>query len=387
MLPLPNTLYWPLSTKLQLLSSKLGVEFIQQLNIPVYLDGNIIDLGNYQLQVAEACSGLRYLFPLMSFGFLFAVLYRGPLWHRILLFLSTMPITIGMNSFRIGVIGVLVNRFGTAQAEGFLHEFEGWIIFIACIVVLYFEAFLLQRLVAKPRPMLDIVDLDMHGLGRGLSKITEIRATPSLIAAAVLVLLCGALWQLMPARAVVPVARQPLALFPMQIDGRHGKSMRLEPVIERVLKASDYLVADYDAGGQLPINLLISYYASQTSGAGIHSPEVCIPGGGWEVSRWAQAHVKLGNGMSLNVNRAIIQKGLERQLVYYWFEERGRRLTNDYEAKLYTIWDSIVTGRSDGGLVRVVTPIATTESEAAVDQRLRDFLATILPLLPRYVPD
>ena len=74
MLPLPNFIYWPLSIKLQFLSSKIGVAFIDIMNIPVYLEGNIIDLGNYQLQVAEACSGLRYLFPLASFSFLFATL-------------------------------------------------------------------------------------------------------------------------------------------------------------------------------------------------------------------------------------------------------------------------------------------------------------------------
>ena len=107
----------------------------------------------------------------MSFGFLFAILYRGPFWHRLVLFVSTIPITIMMNSFRIGVIGVLVNQFGIAQAEGFLHFFEGWIIFIACVLVLYIEAFILQRLVASPRPILDLLDLDVRGIGSSLLAI------------------------------------------------------------------------------------------------------------------------------------------------------------------------------------------------------------------------
>jgi exosortase len=77
MLPLPSFIYWPLSTQLQLVASHIGVDIIQAMRIPVYLDGNIIDLGLYKLQVAEACSGLRYLFPLMSFGFLFACSTRG----------------------------------------------------------------------------------------------------------------------------------------------------------------------------------------------------------------------------------------------------------------------------------------------------------------------
>ena len=77
------------------------------MGVPVFLDGNIIDLGVYKLQVAEACSGLRYLFPIMSFSYVFAVLYRGSVWHKIVLLLAAVPIAVVMNSIRIGVIGLL----------------------------------------------------------------------------------------------------------------------------------------------------------------------------------------------------------------------------------------------------------------------------------------
>ena len=100
----------------------------------------MIDLGTYQLQVVEARSGLRYLFPLMSFGFLIAYIYRGPVWQKLIIFLSTIPITVLMNSFRIGVIGVTVEYFGIAAAEGFLHDFEGWIIFMTCLGVLLLKS-------------------------------------------------------------------------------------------------------------------------------------------------------------------------------------------------------------------------------------------------------
>ncbi|MCP5192096.1 MAG: exosortase, partial [Pseudomonadales bacterium] len=100
-IPLPNFLYRGLSAKLQLISTELGVAVIRLFDISVFVEGNVIDLGVYQLQVVEACSGLSYLFPLMSFGFLIAVLYRGPRWHSWLIFLATIPVTVLMNSFRI----------------------------------------------------------------------------------------------------------------------------------------------------------------------------------------------------------------------------------------------------------------------------------------------
>ncbi len=131
MIPLPQFLLANLSTKLQLLSSQLGVWFMRLFGISVFVEGNVIDLGGYKLQVAEACDGLRYLFPLMTLGFLMAYFYKGALWKRVLLFLSSIPITVLMNSFRVGTIGVMVEHWGIGMAEGFLHEFQGWMVFMA----------------------------------------------------------------------------------------------------------------------------------------------------------------------------------------------------------------------------------------------------------------
>ena len=89
------------------------------------------------LQVAEACSGLRYLFPIMSFTYVFAVLYRGPLWQKLVLLALAVPVAVMMNAVRIGIIGILVDRYGVAQAEGFLHVFEGWVVFLSCLAILF----------------------------------------------------------------------------------------------------------------------------------------------------------------------------------------------------------------------------------------------------------
>ena len=142
MIPFPGFFLNNLSAKLQLISSELGVAVIRAFDISVYLEGNVIDLGNYKLQVVEACSGLNYLFPLMSLAFMMAYFFKAPLWQRAVVFLSSIPITVLMNSFRIGVIGVLVEHWGIEQAEGFLHLFEGWIIFMACMLLLLLEMWL-----------------------------------------------------------------------------------------------------------------------------------------------------------------------------------------------------------------------------------------------------
>lgn len=389
MLPLPNFIYWPLSIKLQEISSEIGVAIISLLGVTVFLEGNIIDLGTYKLQVAEACSGLRYLFPLLSFGFIFAVVYRGAVWQKVVLFLSAIPITILMNSFRIGMIGFLVDSYGSQHAEGFLHFFEGWIIFASCIAILYLEAILLQYLSANPQPIGKMFNMDSDGLSAQLKRFYKYTPSKGLVIASALIFLLTIGWSLSPGYKIVNPDRQSFLFFPTQIGERIGIRTKLNRDIERVLAADDYHLANYTRKrDNTSINLFIAYYKSQTQGSGIHSPEVCIPAGGWEVSRWqsVQTKFKLPNGEPIYVNRAIIQKGVQRQLVYYWFKQRGYHLTSDYMVKAYAMWDAIARGRTDGALVRLITPINSSETEGLADERLNDFLGQVLKTLPYFVP-
>lgn len=389
MLPLPQFIYWPLTIYLQTVSSEIGVAIVALAGIPVYLEGNVIDLGVYKLQVAEACSGLRYLFPILSFSYVFGVLYTGPTWHKIVLLVSAAPITVLMNSFRIGVIGILVDNFGIEQAEGFLHAFEGWIIFIACIAILFLLAIVMQRLTPNPKPLADTLDMDFDGLGTQLKRFFTLAATPAAICAMLVAGGVAAAWHLTPQRDLVQVSREPLVLFPRQIgEWDAGRHKSLEPEIERVLGADDYLSVTFsNPSAARPVDLFVAWYRKQTEGGGIHSPEVCLPVGGWEVSTWQQERLTLDDGRVIDLNKAVIQKGLSRQLVYYWFEQRGRRIASDYLAKGYTVYDSLMIGRTDGALVRLVTPLLPGEEITVGDQRIRSFINSMMPSLPKYVPE
>jgi exosortase D (VPLPA-CTERM-specific) len=389
MLPLPQFLYWRLNTSLQFVSSEIGVSFVGLMGVPVFLDGNIIDLGVYKLQVAEACSGLRYLFPIMSFTYVFAVLYRGPRWHKAVLLLSAVPLAVLMNSFRIGVIGVLVDRYGIAQAEGFLHVFEGWVIFLACIGLLFLMAKAMQLLSGDRRPLGEALDLDFSGIGGELARVLTIPASRGLVAAALFTAALSAAWVLAPRAPAEPAPRDPFALFPAELDGWSGARATLDPKMEATLGADDYLSALWHNPAEAePVDLFVSYYRSQTEGEAIHSPEVCLPATGWEVFRIRPVEVALPGTRfgTVALNRAIIQKGLEKQLVYYWFEGRGRRITNDFAAKFYTVADGMTRGRTDGGLVRLITPIGEG-GEAAADARLQRFLLAGADRLDRFIPE
>lgn len=389
MLPLPTFIYLKFTIFLQTISSEIGVWFIRLADIPVFLEGNVIDLGIYKLQVAEACSGLRYLFPILSFSYLFGILYRGPFWHKAVLFLMAAPLTVLMNSFRIGMIGVLVNHYGIGHAEGFLHFFEGWIIFCACIGILFLTAIALQRLTPNPKPLSETIDLDTAGFADQFRRLPLIAPSRGLITGATLSLLIAVAYVAAPARNIPEVVREPFSSFPRDLGPWSGTPEFLEPEIERVLGATDYLNATYFAPGETaPVNIFSAWYRKQTEGDGIHSPEVCLPVGGWEIFSLTQHRVDLPGTPygSFDVNRAVIQKGMSKQLVYYWFEQRGKRMTNDFAAKASVIIDSLKIGRTDGALVRFTTPIDPNETEAEAEARLMEMLDLALKDFPAFVP-
>jgi len=388
MVPLPDFFEVKLSAELQLVSSWIGVEVIRLFGIAVYLEGNVIDLGVFRLQVVEACSGLRYLFPLMSFGFLCAFLYRGAFWQRAVLFLSTIPITILMNSLRIGLIGVFVEYWGIEQAEGVLHYFEGWVIFVSCVLILFAETALFARLGGGGRAFADMFDLDFR-LGGGGVALPRRLVGAWIAGFAILVL--GAAGSIgLSNRVDATPARQPLAAIPMTVDRWAGQPRAIERDVLAALRLTDYLFADFVLpGSAAPVNFYIAYYASQRKGVAIHSPRTCIPGGGWSISRLehlAVPGVKASGGGLLHVNRAVITKEEDRQLVYYWFEQRGRNLTNEYLVKWYIFWDGLTRSRTDGALVRLVTPIVRGESEAIAERRLQRLLRDLYPKIARQLP-
>src|SRR5262249_17077288 len=124
---------------------------------------------------------------------------------------------------------------------------------------------------------------------------------------------------------------------------------------------------------------------SQKKGQSAHSPRTCIPGGGWEIT--SLKAVQLPGSHPITVNRVEIQKDNQKQLLFYWFQQRGRSVANEYLVKWYLLWDLVTKQRSDGALVRLTTPVALGESEAAAEDRLMTFTESVRPLLTKYVPD
>ena len=192
-------------------------------------------------------------------------------------------------------------------------------------------------------------------------------------------------------RSEVGVTRTAFGTFPRDIGP--WKSIVDPPMDEdvlRVLGVDDYLSRVYYQPNGAAVGLYMGFYGSQRQGDTIHSPLNCLPGAGWEPV--AQGRLQIANadgqGRDITVNRYIVQKGLERQLVLYWYQSHGRVVASEYTSKIYLIHDAIRLNRTDGSMVRVIAPIKSDETDngAAAERLAESFVRTIFPLLPEYLP-
>ena len=390
MLPLPGVVYYKLSTSLQYVSSELGVWFLSLMSVPVFLDGNIIDLGVLKLHVAEACSGLRYLFPILSFSYIFAVLYRGPMWHKAVLLISAAPITILMNSVRIAVAGVIAQEFGVEWLDGFTHFFEGWVIFVSCIILLFLLARIMLFLHPSRMSLVEALDLDTDGLMPQAMRIRHVRPSAALIGAALVTAMAVSAWQFVPDRSSMRIERDIFAVYPRELgEWKTVDREILDARVAKVLGADDYysvtLAKEAEAAW---VGLFFAWYEDQSQG-GVHSPEICLPSSGWEIAWLERTDITpvMQTEMPFRINRAVIQKGETRMMVYYWFEQKGRKVAWDFAAKFFLLVDGITTGRTDGALVRLTTPIGNEETDAQAEARLTEVLKEVMPSLPRFIPE
>lgn len=383
--PLPKFIYYTISFNMQLMSTTLGAMLLSALGISVYQEGNIIDLGGYQLQVVEACNGLRYLFPLMSFGFLLAYMYKASFTKRAILFLSTIPITIIMNVLRIVMIGITVDQWGQEMAEGMIHDIEGWMVFAGCAIILALEIKLMQHIGRKGE-----FDFDAMRLPK-LKKIPAPQfGKPAILAALCLFLGTVAnttLPALQPDYLKSIPLKQPLSMFPLTLGEWTGRQASLTPEALAVLGTNEYHLADYKKEGEPSVNLYMLYFPKQdgSSNQAIHTPAICIPAGGWEIISSTVVINTLANGKELPVNRVLIKKGMAQKIVYYWFVQNGEAIANVNTSKLLQIKNAMLYGKTNAAMIRLVTTIKSNEPLAAAEQRLSNFIDNAWNVIPPYL--
>jgi EpsI family protein len=165
----------------------------------------------------------------------------------------------------------------------------------------------------------------------------------------------------------------------------NGSDLRFDPRIYEVLSADTTLMRHYeDPAGGLDFWLFVAYFRSQRTGAQIHSPKNCLPGGGWNIISREAVHLPYA-GRDALVNRFLISRGPERQVVYYWFLTRAGLLHDEYALKLDLVRNALLRRPTDAAFVRLSCSVAP-EGVEATDRKAADFMRALSPDLAAALP-
>jgi EpsI family protein len=189
------------------------------------------------------------------------------------------------------------------------------------------------------------------------------------------------------AETIVP--HKPLALLPTELGDWQGKNEPLGADVLAILGPGDFVMRSYyNKNGQVPpVDVYMAYFPSQKAGDTIHSPKNCLPGAGWAALSSGAVTLTQNDGTPTVANRYVLGKGEDQLFVLYWYQAHGRTTASEYSAKFYLIADAMRMNRSDGGLVRIITPIAKNhESVEDAEHRAVTFVEQSLPSLDSYIP-
>ena len=379
-IPFPSFVNNMLSLRLKLLSSQLAEGMLHMLAIPVFREGNIIDLGHFQLQVVDACSGLRYLFPSLLISLLLGHFTLRNNLFKVLLALAAIPVAVLSNAVRIAFTGVMSKYVSPELAEGFFHDFSGFMVYALSIGIILLLCLGLKRL-DRSGP----VEHASRDKPDGVATPSAKAQLPHLFIGLALIGMLAVAHGVGVHGQIIPERRQ-FTDFPISIGEWRGERKYLESEILAQLWADDYVTAVFHHPQGNTLNMLISYYGHQAIGHTAHAPTSCLLGGGWLLESKGPLEPDVSSGRNFPIQQMVLTMNGQRILSNFWFEQRGRTITSEYLNKWYLIVDAMTKQRSDGALIRVEMLIKPNQSLAEAQDMLDAFLVELKALLPHYVP-
>ncbi len=376
-IPLPQFFISKLTLRMQLVSTQLAAGFLRFMGYTVGLYGNIIDLGERQLQVVVACSGLGYLFNALGLGIIFCYFFQRRLWKAAVLLLAMVPFAIVANASRLATIAIW-----PIFEKGIWHTAFGLSLFIVGFDYLRGLNWVLEKLQPSKAQNSNPPALASEGgdnpTANSLSR-SRFSFYPYLAAGLALVLVVGPL-AVAGVEAIPVPLKQDFRYFPLQLGSWQGRHVPIEPELVAATGADKVLNAEF-VNQELgpPVLLWIAYYENQKTGASVHSPNTCLTGSGWKTVQSQVIEV----APNQRVNFAILEQAGNRMAMYFWYYERGRWIASDYGHKLSIAYDRLVNRRADGALVRLTTPVSGNLPQAKA--RLDGLLQYLTKVLPEFI--
>jgi exosortase D (VPLPA-CTERM-specific) len=387
MVPLPAILDRSVGVFLNSISSKLGGEVVRMVGIPVHVSGNVIDLGVTQLQVVDACSGLRYVFPLVALGMVYAYFFERVAWKRIFCSLATIAIAILTNVLRIGTTGILSNNFGTEVAEGFFHGFSGWTVFMVAFAFLFVFGRFLHLFPPKGSHTTTSGNVASR-IGRGNSKVSHARGGKFIVGGLVLLGVGLLTWT---TKVLPPVQlKDGIASFPLAFEDWQGYSESVDPNMVIRSGAEEAFSGSYVNSKSEKVSLYLGYRGTAflENDNFFHSPTVCLPASGWKREGTSMHEIPGVPGFgSLSVTKMIIDRMGAKQLVYFWFQTKSKATHDKNINRLHLALHALQRDNTHDLFIRPITPIKSNEKIEDSQQRLDQFVRDMMGILHKFLKE
>lgn len=365
MIPIWDAVTEPLHVPFQRFSADLGVRLLTLFGIPVYQNGVLIYLPNITLEVAKSCSGVNYLIAVLATSIPLATLVLENMWKRLGLVVFAVTVSALANSVRVALIGVLAYYDLSGDLHGPYHTLHGLFVSLIGYVVIFAGLWILSR-GQRPAPR-------VAPTGSWQLRWSEVRI-PWMVVAVVFVAV-GVGSSVNWSRPVTLVAsEEDLSLAEA---GWVGLAV---PTSDRMPGADVRRSWLYRAPSGEEVMLSLWYFESQAQGKELISAET-----GWVHEGAAKMVFALGDKGQVEVNRRILRKGERSKVAVFWYDLNGRVVASPWQVKLYTAFDAVAHGRTNGALVWLETDLPSDEA-AGIDRataRLEGFVSDMFPRLSR----
>lgn len=369
MLPIWEVLADPLHVPFQVFSANLGVMFLRGVGIPVFQDGVFIYLPNITLEVARACSGVNYLIAVLATSIPLATIVLTAVWKRVVLVLLAMAVSALANSLRVALIGMLAYYDLSGDLHGPYHILHGVFVSLIGYGVIFGGLWVLSR---GQQPVV------YAGSGR-LWKFSWDQVRIAWIGLAMFLVLVGVL-RYVDRSQPVPL-KQSLSELSLQNAGWVEKEV---VPIGKVEGADQSVSRSYHGISGGDVRLSLWYFESQTQGK-----ELVSPGTAKLHADAKRVRLNIREQRDIELNRRFTHDGNRAQMVLFWYDLNGRILANPQMVKLYTAYDAVVHGRTNGALVWVSADLPS-DDQAGRNQAaeiLAKFIGALYSGLDRHLPD
>lgn len=389
MVPIPESIEMAVTLPLQLLATRAAAGILNLLSIPFYREGNMLHFVKTQLEVAEACSGIRTITALSMLSAIFVHQMASGWKRQTLLFLSAVPIAMAANIIRVSGTGVLAHFYGERVARGFLHEFSGLVVFALGLVVLYVEFVLLNRKgPSRPKE----VPLNIASRAKDYSCANQKKISNKHIFSTGFLLILSILTTIsISTRGVPVVSAFNLKKLPIEIDGFVGQRDSFPQSVYDALNADENIYRHYRSPQGDLVDLYIGYYGTAKGGRTGHNPYGCLPGSGWGIITSEKLQI-INPGESREeskkiwINHILARKGANFVNMYHWYQTRGNRVVdNGIQQNIERFLGRVMENRNDGAFVQIST-FSKEESIDSAHELGKSFAENILRILPLYWP-